>query len=125
MANCEATLVKEYQGEVEDLTWDVAGTTLYAVGNVNGDDSKEGAGDRSAQLLAYDGANISTVCELSSESEIEALETLPDGTLLVGYHGKNTVIAGTIDKNNCTITPIKEFSSIFNDVEGIAIRNCQ
>jgi len=125
VANCEATLVKEYQGEVEDLTWDVAGTTLYAVGNVNGDDSKEGAGDRSAQLLAYDGANISTVCELSSESEIEALETLPDGTLLVGYHGKNTVIAGTIDKNNCTITPIKEFSSIFNDVEGIAIRNCQ
>jgi hypothetical protein len=119
------TLVKEYLGEVEDLTWNVAGTTLYGVGNVNGNDPKEGAGDKTAKLLAYDGTNVTTVCEFDSKFEIEALETLPDDSLMVGFHGKKQVIVGVVDKNDCTITTIKEITTIFNDVEGISGRVCK
>lgn len=121
------TLVKEYLGEVEDLTWNVAGTTLYGVGNINGDDGREGVDyhDKTAKLLAYDGSSVTTVCEFDSKFEIEALETLQDDSLMVGFHGKKQVIVGVVDKNDCTITTIKEITTIFNDVEGISGRVCK
>jgi hypothetical protein len=34
----------------------------------------------------------------------------------VGFHGKNTAIFGQINPD-CTITPVKEIPSIFNDIE--------
>ena len=78
---CTATLVQEYLGEVEDLTWNQEGTLLYGVKNVNGNDPREGKGDRSTELLAFDGDNIVSVCDLQLEEpsvgkEIESLRNI-------------------------------------------------
>jgi hypothetical protein len=128
-ANCTTTVEYEYSGEVEDLTWNVAGTTLYAVQNRHAgsvDTYDSGSDNKGIVLLSYTpSGGIVELCESSSSKEIESLETLPDDTLMAGFHGKNVVIAGEIDTENCTITTIREIPTIYNDVEGIAGTTCR
>ncbi|MDM8562114.1 hypothetical protein QUF54_02050 [Candidatus Marithioploca araucensis] len=128
-ADCTTTVENEHSGEVEDLTWNVAGTTLYAVQNRHAgsvDTYDSGSDNKGIVLLSYTpSGGIVELCENSSSKEIESLETLPDDTLMAGFHGKNVVIAGEIDTENCTITTIREIPTIFNDVEGIAGTTCR
>ncbi len=111
----KANLIAAYSGEVEDLTWNTAGTMLYGVENLRNNP------DSGVKLLAYDGNTVSTVCkELTQSLEIEALDTLPDDTLIFGLHGKNNLPLGVIDVSTCQITANTEIVTNYDDVEGIA-----
>ncbi len=61
----------------------------------------------------------------SLEQEIEALDTLPDGTLIFGFHGNTGLTLGVIDVTTCQIIAKEEIATDYNDVEGIAWPNCQ
>jgi len=116
----QANLEVSYSGEVEDLTWNTSGTMLFGVENV------KNSPDAGVRLLAYDGNTVSAICEeLTQSLEIEALDTLPDDTLIFGLHGKNSLPLGVIDVQTCKIVAEQEISTGYNDVEGIAWPNCQ
>ena len=71
---------------------------------------------------------ISTVCDdfMGSLEEIEAMDTLPDDTLLFGFHGNANLRLGAMDVPNCQIIVKKEIATDYNDVEGISwSNNCQ
>jgi hypothetical protein len=111
----QAKLVAAYPGEVEDLTWNTAGTILFGIDNLQNNP------DAGVKLLAYDGNTIETICEeLTQSLEIEALDTLPDDTLIFGLHGKKNLPVGVIDTTNCQIIAEPEIATDYNDVEGIA-----
>ncbi len=113
--NGQAILVAAYPGEVEDLTWNTAGTRLFGVENLQNNP------DTGVKLLAYDGNTVETVCEeLTQSLEIEALETLPDDTLLFGLHNKTSLPLGALDVTTCQIIAKQEIATDYNDVEGIA-----
>lgn len=113
--NGKANLVAAYPGEIEDLTWNTAGTMLFGVENLQNNP------DAGVKLLAYDGNTVETVCEeLTQSLEIEALDTLPDDTLIFGLHNKTDLPLGVIDVTNCQITAKTEIATNYNDVEGIA-----
>jgi len=125
-SSATATLVVPYSGEIEDITWNNAGTILYGVQNVHGGHDPDSHGpldpDGGVRVLAYDGIEI-TACELDEVKEIEALDTLPDGNLIIGYHGHNKLLIGVLSFKPplpCSITHTEEISSPYNDVEGIA-----
>ncbi len=108
-------LVATHSGEVEDLTWNTAGTMLFGVENLRNNP------DAGVKLLAYDGNTVTTVCEeLTQSLEIEALDTLPDDTLIFGLHGKNGLPLGVIDVDTCQMTAETEIATDYDDVEGIA-----
>ena len=116
----KTNLVATHSGEVEDLTWNTAGTMLFGVENLRNNP------DAGVKLLAYDGNTVTTVCEeLTQSLEIEALDTLPDDTLIFGLHGKNGLPLGVIDVDTCQMTAETEIATDYNDVEGIAWPNCQ
>ncbi|MDM8561356.1 fibrinogen-like YCDxxxxGGGW domain-containing protein [Candidatus Parabeggiatoa sp. HSG14] len=111
----QANLVAAYPGEVEDLTWNTAGTILFGVANVRNNP------DAGVKLLVYDGNTVQTVCEeLTQSLEIEALDTLPDDTLLFGLHNRTSLPLGVVDVTNCQIIAEQEIATDYNDVEGIA-----
>jgi len=113
-------LVATHSGEVEDLTWNTAGTMLFGVENLRNNP------DAGVKLLAYDGNTVTTVCEeLTQSLEIEALDTLPDDTLIFGLHGKNGLPLGVVNVETCQIVAETEIATDYNDVEGIAWPNCQ
>jgi len=112
-ANGNATVVSPAQGEFEDLTWNLAGDTLYVIENAHLGDPDQG-GDSAAQhtLWSYNVNNgaVSVLCQnaldtLVGNHEIEALETLPDGSLMLGYHdSSNQPILAAIDPESCAVT---------------------
>ncbi|EDN69267.1 conserved hypothetical protein [Beggiatoa sp. PS] len=119
----QATLVVSYAGEVEDLTWNIAGTILYGVGNL-----VDGAPDVGIKLLAYDitTGRLNVICEEQTlGAEIEALDTLPDDTLIFGIHGKRNLTLGAINPETCQIMAAQEIVTDYNDIEGIAWPSCQ
>jgi WD40 repeat protein len=119
----QANLTIAYAGEIEDLTWNVSGTMLYGLENL-----VDSSSDMGVKLLAYDGTTLTTICEELTQSlglEIEALDTLPDDTLIFGLHGKNSLPIGVIDVTNCQIVAETEVITQYSDVEGLAWpKNC-
>ena len=116
----KANLEVPYQGEIEDLTWNTFGSMIYGVENLRNNP------DSGVKLLASDGNTVVTICEeLTKSLEIEALDTLPDNTLIFGLHGKNNLPLGVIDVETCQITANTEITTNYDDVEGIAWPNCQ
>jgi hypothetical protein len=119
----KASVVVEYAGEIEDLTWNTAGTVLYGVGNL-----LNGPADAGMKLLAYDShqGTLTPICEqLTDSREVEALETLPDDTLIFGLHGKTHLPLGAIDVQTCQIVAATEISTNYNDIEGLAWPDCR
>jgi len=104
--------------EIEDITWNQAGTLLYAIANLTDEESLPDSFDENrpksaitgARLWAYhisDGA-ISTVCDKRMSSlgeEIEALGTLPNDndTLLFHFSGHDNLTFGVLDVQTCQI----------------------
>ena len=120
LPSATATLVVPYEGEIEGITWNESGTTLYAVQNVHGGHDPDSHGlDGNVRVLAYDGSEITT-CELDGVKEIEALDTLPNDNLIIGYHEHDKLVIGVLNFGSCSITHEEEISSSYNDVEGIA-----
>lgn len=118
-----STVVLAATGEFEDLTWDTAGEILYAAQN----DSGSGP-DKTAGIVAYDGTNLTSVCDIEistfvGDGEIEALEMLPDGNLAFGYNNTgNQPWAAVVNLVDCDVTPIDiaYHAPLYNDIEGIA-----
>jgi hypothetical protein len=109
----KGTLVFEYQGKVEDLTWSLDGTVLY--------------GSIDTQLYAYKPATneIELVCD-NLPLETEALEILPetllpDGFILLGMHQDNTLKLHAFDMEACEMVISHDIATPYNDVEGIAM----
>lgn len=104
--------------EIEDLTWNIAGTILYAVANL----------DQIAIIWAYkpdeEAENaVSTVCNNlinSLGTEVVAMETQPDDRLLLGFRGKDNLTFGVIDVQTCEITAQMETPSDYREIKSIA-----
>ena len=107
----QGTMEKEFPGVlVEDITWNNAGTHIYGSENTN--------------LWVYEYATQTAKLACSNlPGETEALEMLPDGSLLLGIHGAKKIIQfQALNIETCEIVygvdiPTKPG---INDVEGIA-----
>lgn len=129
VTTCE--VIVETVGEYEDLTWDNTGTTIYAVQNVNNIGDKGSDANAPHALLAYNVVNgsLDTVCEQElAGKEIEALEVLTNGELLLGYdEGRNKPMVAVLNPSQCNITLELELANYltretpYKDIEGLAV----
>jgi secreted trypsin-like serine protease len=122
--------------EVEDITWNTAGMILYGVENLHNGHNPDSHGasedsfdkdldfDKGVRLWAYYLGNggINTLCDdfMGSLTEIEAMETLPDDSLIFGFHGSHTLTFGVVNVPTCQMAMKTELTTPYNDVEGIA-----
>jgi hypothetical protein len=116
--------------EVNDLTWNMAGTILYGVGRVlyknqAPDDIPSQPEDN---LWAYNASEgtVSTVCDniMDSLDDVEALETLPDDTLLLGFTKNEKLTFWTLDVQTCDIIRQEEMATAYHDIKGLARPDC-
>ena len=139
----EEVIIPASQIEIEDITWNTAGTILYGVQNLHGDhkpdshgeDENNSAEDRDFEqgikLWSYDypSGAINSVCDdlTQSEIEIEALETFSDDNLLFGFHGSDGILnVGAVNVQNCQLLAQENLPTVpYNDVEGIAWQACE
>ena len=129
VATCE--VVVEAAGEYEDLTWDNAGTIIYAVQNVNNIGDKGSDANAPHKLLAYNvvDGSLNEVCgQVLEGKEIEALEILTNGDLLLGYdESKNKPMVAVLNPSECNITLELELANYltretpYKDIEGLAV----
>jgi hypothetical protein len=124
----EAEEVVEF--EVNDLTWNMAGTVLYGVGrilykNQEPDDTPSQPVDKLWTYNASEGT-VSTVCDniIDSLDDVEALETLPDDTLLLGFTKNEKLTFWTLDVQTCDIIKQEEMATAYHDVKGLARPDC-
>ena len=117
-------------GGIEDLTWSNDGEMLYAALTCSSSNDRGLThcpdGGRT-DVYAYE-PKASNYCLVTSlEGQYEAMETLPDGNILLGQH-RNSIMNFTslaIDENDkCSAEVIFHEPSVdtspFNDLEGIA-----
>jgi hypothetical protein len=126
-STAEATMMAAYQGEIEDLTWNISGTKLYAVENLHGNHNVDSHGpidfEDGIRLLSYDGVAVQAVCPQvigKGIKEIEALEMLTDELLLFGYHSHNNLEIVVLELNPCNVIVEKKIPVPYNDIEGLA-----
>ncbi|MDM8560730.1 hypothetical protein [Candidatus Parabeggiatoa sp. HSG14] len=107
----KGTLVKAFPDVlVEGISWNPTGTHLYATENT------------SLWVYEYATQTAKLACN-NLPGETEALEILPDGTLLLGIHGKEKIIEFQgFNTETCKIIFGVDIptSNTINDVEGIA-----
>ncbi|MDM8561480.1 XDD3 family exosortase-dependent surface protein [Candidatus Parabeggiatoa sp. HSG14] len=126
------------KGEFEDITWNEDGTKLYAVHNQKaGDPDANSDSDAKQTLIGYDisTGNVSEVCSdtigklvTESCSEIEAIDMAPNDSLIIGYHGCETLpVFAKLDPATCELTATAELKIPYDgilggipDIEGIA-----
>lgn len=134
--NGDIQMIIESNGEieVEDLSWNVDGTVLYGVENIHNDHHPDNHPpfnphfdpDDGLRLWSYDynSQKISPVCEDLMNSleleEVEAMDTLPNDTLIFGFHGNVNLSIGVLDVQNCQIVAAQGITTDYNDVEGVA-----
>lgn len=115
--------------KVNDLTWNRAGTILYGVGRVlyknQAPDNTPGPVDRLWAYHANEGT-VSTVCDniMDSLDNIEALETLPDDTLLLGFTKNDKLNFWNIDVQTCKILKKEDITTAYHDIKGLARPDC-
>jgi hypothetical protein len=99
------TLIIPSSVAVEDITWNNDNTLLYAAQNTN--------------LWVYDGNEVKRACDLPGHTE--ALEMLPNNTLLVGIHGQTKLLEfQAIDLATCEAVLGVGIPTNYDDMEGIA-----
>jgi hypothetical protein len=124
----EAEEVVEF--EVNDLTWNMAGTILYGIGrvlykNLDPDDTPS---QTLGKLWTYNASEgtVSTACDniMDSLDNVEALEMLPDDTLLLGFTKNEKLTFWTLDVQTCDIIRQEEIVTAYHDVKGLAHPDC-
>lgn len=112
--------------ELEEISWNVAGTTLYGVQNVP-QGMRKSDGEQTL-LWAYhvEDGTFQVICDdlIHGMGKIEALETLPDDSIVLGFHKRNDLALSRIDVKNCQVLYQREIPTPYNDVEGIAWGGC-
>jgi len=109
--------------EIEDLTWDNAGETLYFAYNDHGGADPDKGSDKKVphKIGSYDGTDVNwEVCDIQAP-EIEALEMLNDGTLVVGYHDNDEQLVRPFNPLTCETGDEKVIEAKYNDLEGIGV----
>lgn len=109
---------------VGDITWDITGNWLYGVQNSSQQGKKAGQG---ASLWAYhlNEGLFKTLCPELDMKEIEMMETLPDGSLVVGFQEGRLSKFARIDLTTCHTMAEKEVVTIYNDIEALTWEGCQ
>jgi len=115
--------------EVNDLTWNTAGTILYGIGRVlHQDPSVRGTLNPENRLWVYDATEgtVSTACDniMDSLDKVEALETLLGDSLLLGFTRNEKLIFLEIDVQTCEVMTQKDISTPYHDVKGLARPDC-
>jgi hypothetical protein len=99
------TLIIPSPVAVEDITWNNDNTLLYAA--------------QDTHLWVYDGKTVEKACDLPGHTE--ALEMLPNNTLLVGIHGQTKLLElQAIDLTTCETVLGLGIPTDNDDMEGIA-----
>jgi hypothetical protein len=99
------TLIIPSPVAVEDITWNNNSTLLYA--------------SQDTHLWVYDGKAVKKTCDLPGQTE--ALEMLPNNTLLVGIHGQTKLLEfQAIDLATCETVLGVGIPTRYDDIEGIA-----
>jgi len=123
-----AKVILSYSGkiEIEDITWNNAGTIIYGVENLyEKQDSDEPPEFKGARLFAYDdrSKSVSVVCNelmVALKTEVAALDTLPDNTLLFGFRKNASLSFGVIDVERCEMMMEVEIPSDYNGMKSMA-----
>jgi hypothetical protein len=126
-------VVLPYSGEVEieDITWNNAGTIIYAVENLykktDPDNTDETSSDdfKGARLYAYNASeeSVSVVCDElmgALKTEVAALDMLPDNSLLFGFRKKAGLSFSVINVERCEMMTEIEIPSDYNEIKSIA-----
>jgi len=105
----ESKLILPSEVEIEALTWKDEKVLYLAQGT---------------ELWKYDGQQLKQACDISKYTQgksIEALEMMPNNTLVVGLHGKRNLLQlNVMSLDPCFISKSQEIASEYNDIEGIA-----
>jgi hypothetical protein len=116
--------------EVNDLTWNMVGTILYGIGRVlyKNQDPDDTPSQQEDKLWAYNASEgtVSTACDniMDSLDDVEALEMLPDDTLLLGFTKNEKLTFWTLDVQTCDIIRQEEIATAYHDVKGLARPDC-
>jgi hypothetical protein len=121
----DITVGSPSKGEIEDLTWANDGKTIYFILNdypVSVDPDASLDHSVGQKLMSYNDNVLEHVCGIESESEIEALEVLPNDDLLIGYHNNGKQLVKVVNVETCEVSFDGSISeSPYNDIEGIAV----
>ena len=106
---CYPKEIFHYSAQVEGITWDVEGKTLY------------GANGNTLYKYIHDTGTVETACD-GFPSGVEALEMLADGSLLFALHSAKDTSIHSFDVNTCSVIDKANFpiETHYNDIEGIA-----
>lgn|GEM_PF-2890538 len=106
----QSTIQLDSDVAIEDMSWSTDGNILYAT-----------AGNA---LYAYyfDSKELIKKCE-SFPNEVEAIDTLEDGSLLFSLHQNDDSSIHAFDIESCSISATAPIATTFTDIEGIA-SNC-
>ena len=106
---CHPKEIFRYTAQVEGITWDAEGKSLYGVkGNT-------------LYKYIHDTGTVEKTCD-GFPSGVEALEMLTDGSLLFALHSAKDTSIHLFDINTCSITDEADFpiETHYDDIEGIA-----
>lgn len=108
----QGTLVLPGNYAVQGLTWNKAGTILYAV-------AEDLPNQSTLWVWPYEAEAWQVACE-KLPKKVEGLETRPDGLFVYGFHNDQQLRIHTYDVSACQTVADNAIDTIFNDIEGIA-----
>jgi RHS repeat-associated protein len=94
------------------LTWGKDGTILYG--------AAEDTPDNSTLWAWTDGNDHWEIACSNLPKKVEALETMPDGFFVYGFHNDNQLAIHTFDVDACQTITDGRIDTAYNDIEGIA-----
>lgn len=108
--NAQSILQVESTIEIEDISWNTDGSILYGVAGT--------------ELYTYDfnTHELAKKCD-NFPSEVEAIDTLQDGTLVFALHENDDSNLHSFNTESCTINATAPIATNYTDIEGIA-SNC-
>jgi hypothetical protein len=120
--SCTQVLANPNGYEVEDLTWNNAGDVIYFTYNDHGDGDPDSGSDAGmthiGKYIKASNTIESDICNIAVP-EIEAIEMLNNGSLLMGYHNNSSQFVRHITNlTTCEMTEVQETE--YTDIEGLA-----
>ncbi len=106
----DGTLKLSDNRPIYGLTWNTAGTELYATANDT---------PHASTLWGYTADGWEVVCE-GLPKKVEALETLPNGLLVYGFENDAQLGIHTLDVETCQTLDNARIETPYYDIEGIA-----
>ncbi|MEK7990382.1 MAG: hypothetical protein VSS52_005195, partial [Thiotrichaceae bacterium] len=99
---------------INGLTWNIDGIQLFATTSTN----------NNSTLWMYDEIQQWQIACEGLPKKLESLETLPDDSLVYGFHQDSKLGLHALDVETCQILSSGLIETPFNDIEGIAWPTC-